>query len=920
MRPYNYGQRTVATSTPPTTEERTPETEVEAAKGTYRIFISSPGDVGQERGITQRVIERIRTEFSSRTALVPILWEHEPLRATETFQEQIPLASEADLVIIIVWSRLGTRLPEHIVKPDGSRYNSGTEFEFEDARKGYLERGVPDILVYRKTATPAVELTDEQVVLERLEQKKKLDDFLKKWFQGQDGSFTAAFHAFGTPEKYEELLETHLRKLVAEKYPHQVETPSVTPPQWLQGSPFRGLQAFDFEHTPIFLGRTQAISEVLDALRKQDSKGRNFVLILGGSGIGKSSLARAGVLPVLTEPGVIEGVGLWRRAVMRPGDAPTDPLLGLASALMQPEALPELGSDGTTAEELAAALRESPKAIVSLIRARLQQAAEEIKRTEKLERVPQAKLALLVDQLEELFTLERLTPSERETFASVLDVLARSGHVWIMATLRSDLYARFAELPQLMALKEGAGQYDLRPATPAEIGQIVRQPARLAGLSFAKDERTGESLDDVLRDEAVQNPEALPLLEFTLEQLYQKRSERGVLTLEAYQELGGVQGALARRAEATFGALSPEVQGALTDVLSALISVDLGERAAATRRRAPLGAITAESASRELVEAFTEARLVVTDRTEDGTEVVGIAHEALLRHWPRVQEWIAKNKDLLRTRARIATSTSLWQEEGRPPARLLPPGKSLDDAKQLFTSQRHLLTDDERSYIEASLQKDKRQRKRTIWARGAVATILLLMLGGSLFIWDGWWRDHVRYYQAFTKRFGAPVGVGELNREEVAHRPVSLRLIKKGRLGEAYRMEAVDSNFALTNTHVIRQFFASWDLDPCASPLNREVRWEFQYDNQDLVVKEEAFNKSDGPVFKFDYEPSDTSEVIRAKFVDSEGLAKVRALSGAAYVKFTRSKDGLDERLQYFDPNNLCLLRCRSFASNNPYI
>src|SRR6185436_3852010 len=117
-----------------------------------RIFFSSPGDVGEERLLAQRVVDRLRVEFATHGVVEPIFWEHEPLRATASFQEQIPRPSEADIVVFILWSRLGTRLPAHIRKADGTPYSSGTEFEFEDAVESCRRRGVPDLIVYRQAA------------------------------------------------------------------------------------------------------------------------------------------------------------------------------------------------------------------------------------------------------------------------------------------------------------------------------------------------------------------------------------------------------------------------------------------------------------------------------------------------------------------------------------------------------------------------------------------------------------------------------------------------------------------------------------------------------------------------------------------------------------------------------------------------
>src|SRR5439155_22521973 len=130
--------------------------------------------------------------------------------------------------------------------------------------------------------------------------------------------------------------------------PKGVAASRTIPKSWTQGSPFRGLRHFDFEHAPIFFGRTRNIDEVLTALKKQAANDVAFVVVFGGSGVGKSSLVRAGVLPWLVKPGVIDGVGLWRYAVMRPSEVDEGDLFdALATVLMRPEGLPEIGSDNT---------------------------------------------------------------------------------------------------------------------------------------------------------------------------------------------------------------------------------------------------------------------------------------------------------------------------------------------------------------------------------------------------------------------------------------------------------------------------------------------------------------------------------------------------------------------------------------------
>lgn len=129
---------------------------------------------------------------------------------------------------------------------------------------------------------------------------------------------------------------------------------------WFEGSPFRGLSAFQPEHAPVFFGRDLAIREITDRLIAQSAAGRVFLMILGMSGCGKSSLARAGVLPALLQPGAVPGVDCWRWLILRPGEVPINLLDGFAQSLFGSQALPELENLGYNAEQLSALLSEAP--------------------------------------------------------------------------------------------------------------------------------------------------------------------------------------------------------------------------------------------------------------------------------------------------------------------------------------------------------------------------------------------------------------------------------------------------------------------------------------------------------------------------------------------------------------------------------
>lgn len=666
---------------------------------TFRIFVSSPGDVAEERLIARRVIERLRARFAGNVEIEPIFWEHEPLVASASFQDQLPHPSEAHAVICILWSRLGTRLPPTFRKPDGSHYASGTEFEFENALAGFRSRGWPALLVYRKSATPDLADDDDVVAMEKLRQKQSLDAFVRRWFHDEtDGTLRAAFHPFSSAEDFEEIIEIHLQKLIARQYPEALGADASQAASWRHESPFRGLQAFEYEHAPIFFGRTAAVTQMLSALRAQARGGGAFLLVLGASGSGKSSVVRAGLLPVLTQPGVIEGISDWNWTSLRPRDAVDGRLVELVHRSLD-RALAGWSQDGELADRLEALAREPRR------------------------------IALFIDQLEEVYSASTIDSAERTRFFELLKRLVATGAVWVVATVRSDFYPRVAESPALIDLKAGSGQYDLLPPSPAEIGQMIRLPAAAAGLRYEMNLEGGERLDEVLRDAAVASPESLPLLEFALEELYKRRSGDGTLTFAAYHAIGGVEGALAQRAESVFQQLPPRAAGALPAVLRKLIAAHPGSDVF-SRRSAALPDFE-DAGERELVEALVSSRLCVSELDNSRRPVVSIAHEALLRHWPRVRDWLEENRELLRAKSRLSASAERWAHEQFRPDLLLTAGRPLEEATAVAAAGIEL-TSDERGLIRASARRASHAKRLRLAAVGGLAILAIAATAAAL--------------------------------------------------------------------------------------------------------------------------------------------------------------------------------------------
>ena len=353
---------------------------------TLKIFVSSPGDVEEERFIAERVLMRLGDQFARVLKIEPVFWEHEPQLATQSFQEGIPSPADMDIVVCILWARIGTRLPPRFTAPTARRTPRAPSTNSRSPPKGIAGGGCPTFSSTARRSRPIPRPGTPRI-------SATSPTSGRRWNRSSISGFTvkverrvAAFNPFQQPADFEQILEMHLRRLIEKRldaWGIRADVGLAPPrPSWTEGSPFRGLEVFEFEHAPIFFGRTRAVSEVLAALRRQAQLGRAFLMILGSSGCGKSSLVCAGVLPMLTQPGVIEGVGLWRRAILRPsavsaasravagsaaagseahaGDNAGDLFDALASALVEPAALPELLADGTSAAQVAGMLRKNP--------------------------------------------------------------------------------------------------------------------------------------------------------------------------------------------------------------------------------------------------------------------------------------------------------------------------------------------------------------------------------------------------------------------------------------------------------------------------------------------------------------------------------------------------------------------------------
>jgi formylglycine-generating enzyme required for sulfatase activity len=458
-----------------------------------------------------------------------------------------------------------------------------------------------------------------------------------------------------------------------------------------EGNPYRGLQAFQEEHRALFFGRRQEVRAVVERLRASP-----FVLVTGDSGVGKSSLCFAGVLPLVVE-GALEDGFQWNVARMVPGRRP---VVALAAALA-----PHVPLEEARIEQLA---RAEPATLLRALRASLGGGSRRA-------------VILHVDQLEELITLSE--PAEAAQLAELLGQLA-SGMpgVRLLATARSDFLTRLGVLPGLGEALSRA-LYLLRPLGRAEVREVVTGPARVKGARFESEALIGTLVESTLRAEG-----SLPLLQFTLAELWEARDRaRGLIPAAALEALGGVNGALAGYADGVIDQLLPDQQGAARRLLMRLVTVD-GTRA----RRSEAELLGQEPASRAALEALIRARLVVARRSEEGS-TFDIAHEALLTGWARLARWLSEANEARQLHARLERAAAEWERMGRSREALWG-ARHLAEVRPLTLEG---LSVREAAFLEASRQGMRRGKLRTrALAVGFIASLALVYAGLRV---NGWY-------------------------------------------------------------------------------------------------------------------------------------------------------------------------------------
>jgi tetratricopeptide (TPR) repeat protein len=457
--------------------------------------------------------------------------------------------------------------------------------------------------------------------------------------------------------------------------------------------PYRGLYAFREEDEPLFFGR-DAYSE--DLLRK--TLANPLVAVVGSSGSGKSSVVQAGLIPRLRRQAPPSPT--WDAITFKPGNAPFHNLAAALASTWTTETDP--GRQVLQAEEIGTALADGKARVEAFLHKALEARQAE-------------RLLVVVDQFEELFV--QTPESLRRRFVEALLASAGNAPVTVVITLRDDFYGQALKVSRDLNDRLPLAQVNLGQMTREELRQAIERPAAVARLGFEP------GLVERILDHVEGQPGNLPLLEFALRELWDGR--RGSLLGNArYDAMGGIEGAISKRADEIFLSLPATQQRAVQRLFNRLVHVSAAnEEGTDTRQRVRLMDLDEAARTAAQTLAGPGARLLVTSReSATGAETVEVAHEALLRSWGRLREWIGADRDFLLWRQRLARRVEEWQQSGRDAGALLR-GAALQEAQRRAKGREGDLSRAELEMIRGSQAAARRPRRLLVAAAVSVTAV-----------------------------------------------------------------------------------------------------------------------------------------------------------------------------------------------------
>ncbi len=564
----------------------------------------------------------------------------------------------------------------------------------------------------------------------------------EKWPpSGKVGKVQHLLYELDRNGRIDELLVTLHKQRPGLDWPSLNEDPKVS-------APFKGLDDFHVEDAHLFFGREALTMDLV-----KDVTDNRFLVVIGASGSGKSSLVQAGVIASLQscKPLADGSPPPFKLApvlthIIRPG---AHPLRSLAISLTQ-------GAESVTAIQMLIDDMAANSRSLDLYTARLIDAYE---KTQPQVTIPgqtqrRQRLVIVVDQFEELFT-ECKDRTEQQAFVSNLvyaTAPTTDGVTTVILTLRADFYSQCFVFEDMLKLLE-VQQRTVRRMTNEELRTAIEGPALREGWAFES------GLIEAILNDVGDDIRVLPLLSHALLETW-KRRKGCTMTLAGYEDAGRLEGAIGRTAESVYAAFSPAEQAIARNILLRLVNP--GEGTEDTRRRATLAELIPRSdegpAIQSVLKRLADMRLITTDR-----ESVELTHEALVRKWPEFQRWLSEDREGLRLQQHLAEAAGEWDAKGRSDEGLLYRGGRLEDATRWVGKYPDRGSALERDFLAASqaaiqrvadekeVQQQRSGRRRRILL--SVSTVIAI-LAASVAAWAIWQTQQANNQQILGRSRG----------------------------------------------------------------------------------------------------------------------------------------------------------------------
>ena len=646
-----------------------------------------------------------------------------------------------------------------------------------------------------------------------------------------------------------------------------------------RSNPFRGLDYFGFEHSLLFFGRDSDIDNALLQFDKRKQENCPSLLVLGLSGTGKSSFIRAGLLPEMVKGSTTSDNQTVIFSVFTPRQLTKENCLYIEGSGYSDRLCLTLTEHWSKQLNLKvdAGFSDTAGAIQCLLQA--------LKKYAELKNTNTCTYIWVIDQLEELFTLD-WNKHEQNHFIELITQLPSYG-ICILAAMRSDFYPDYQKNSSLFSHFHDSGQYDLLLPDSTSLRSIINEPARLAELSF--EERNGVRLDERILSDMDHQPSALPLLQLVLSQLYLQR-DKGTkqLTFHSYENIGAVSGAMTTWAQKVYNSLPKSEVEYFPFLIRRLVVIHSENIDGYLLSSRSVRLKDFPNKVLPLLENLEKSRLLVRDEDSKGNLLIKVTHEVILNNWNLIQDLVKKNKQNMTLLHQLDQSYTRYRIIDSPQKKAsLLQGNILKQALKLKKEFGKEIPESIGAYIALSHRQRKRSEHRGI-------LIFSLVLTSFIFsIWGGFYKETSKYYQSIDRSYIEPKALGEMTTSQHKKNENHYKISYKGWFGKIMKIQSVNQfdQCPAVKEKGLKTWVGTHERNECDCNVNI-CTLSFEYGSNNQLILEKGYRNNNDLLYSIGYShKSGNNSSIKGRYIDS---TEMQPKSDARVVLF---EVGVDDRI-----------------------